>query len=344
VAFPLALLGIVVLHELGHALSAKRFAVRTRDITLLPIGGVVRLEWIPEVPSKELLIAVAGPAVNVVLASGILVVLRLLGQGVVPPGEAIGTGGGFWQQMLWVNVWLVIFNLIPAFPMDGGRVLRALLAMRIDYVRTTQTAAAVGQVIAMVFALLGLFGNLLLILIEVFVWLAGTQEAGVVVVRSALAGIPVLRVMITDFRSLQPDDPLSRAVGYILAVFQQDFPVVAGDRPVGILTRNDLATAFGRYGPETPVTEVMQREFVTTDPHDMQQTAFDRLQQGLCRTLPVVRDGHLVGLLTADNLAEVLMIQQTLREADRHGPFGRPPRPAEPLDRSGRPARDISVP
>jgi predicted transcriptional regulator len=192
----------------------------------------------------------------------------------------------------------------------------------------------------MVFGLFGLLANPLLIFIALFVWLAGAQEAGLVVVRSALAGIPAMRVMITDFRWLAPDDPLSRGVDYVLAGFQQDFPVVDGDRPVGILTRNDLAAALGRYGAETPVAEVMRREFVTADPRDMLQTAFDRLQEGHCRTLPVVRDGHLLGLLTADNLAEVLMIQQTLRDADRPGLFGKP-RPVEPRDRTGQQAHGL---
>ena len=323
VAFILALFGIVVLHELGHALTARCFGIRTRDITLLPIGGVARLERIPEVPSQELLVALAGPAVNVVMAAGIFAGL-MLGRGVSPVEEVLRVGGGFLQQMFWVNVSLVVFNMVPAFPMDGGRVL-ALLAMRFDYVRATRAAVAIGQGIALVFGLLGYFVNPLLIFIALFVWIAGAQEAGMVMIRSALAGIPAAQVMITDFRSLRPDDPLSSAVGYVLAGFQQDFPVVAEGRLVGVLTRNDLAGALGQQGPETPVSEVMQREFVTADPHEMLQTAFARLQDGHCRTLPVVRDGRLLGLLTADNLAEVLMIQQTLRAADRPGLFARPP-------------------
>jgi predicted transcriptional regulator len=182
-----------------------------------------------------------------------------------------------------------------------------------------------------------------LIFIAVFVWLAGTQEAGLVVVRSALAGVPLMRVMITDFRSLRPDDPLSLAVDHVLAGFQQDFPVVDGDRPVGILTRNDLAAALGRFEPETPVAAVMQREFVTADPLDMLEAAFERLQRGQCRTLPVVRAGHLLGLLTMDNLAEVLMIQQALQEADRPGLFVAPARTREPWDRVGQRVRDLSL-
>ncbi len=323
VAFIVALFGIVVLHELGHALMARRYGIRTRDITLLPIGGVARLERMPEVPSQELLVALAGPAVNVVMAAGIFAGL-MLGRGVAPVEEVLRVGGGFLQQMFWVNVSLVVFNMVPAFPMDGGRVLRALLAMRFDYVRATRAAVAIGQGIALVFGMLGFFVNPLLIFIALFVWIAGAQEAGTVMIRSALAGIPAVQVMITDFRSLRPDDPLSRAVGYVLAGFQQDFPVVDEGRLLGVLTRNDLAGALGQQGPETPVSQVMQREFVTADPHEMLQTAFARLQEGHCRTLPVVKDGRLLGLLTADNLAEVLMIQQNLREADRPGLFARP--------------------
>lgn len=331
VVFILALFGIVVLHELGHALTARRFGIRTRDITLLPIGGLARLERIPDVPWQELVVALAGPAVNVVMAAAIYLGL-LLGHGIAPIGETLGVGGRFVEQMFLVNVSLVLFNMIPAFPMDGGRVLRALLAMRLDYVRATKAAVAIGQGFAVVFGLLGLFVNPLLIFIALFVWLAGAQEAGLVTIRSALGGIPVQRVMITDFRALGPEDPLSMAVDHVLGGFQQDFPVLDGDRLVGILARKDLATALGRHGPETPVAEVMQRDFVTADPREMVQAAFERLQVGHCRTLPVVQHGRLLGLLTADNLAEVLLLQETLREADRPRLFG--------IDRSSRQATD----
>jgi Zn-dependent protease/predicted transcriptional regulator len=334
--FVLALFGIVVLHELGHALTARRYGVRTRDITLLPIGGVARLERIPEDPWQELAIAVAGPAVNVVMAAAIYLGLVLArGLSLSPPDAVIRVGGGFLQQLFWVNVMLVVFNMVPAFPMDGGRVLRALLAMRLDYVRATQTAASIGQVFALLFGLLGLFYNPFLIFIAVFVWLAGTQEAGLVTLRSALGDIPVMRAMITDFRALRSDDPLAQAVAHLLGGFQQDFPVLEDGRLVGVLTRNDLAAGLGQYGPETRVGEVMQREFVTADPREMLQTAFSRLQEGHCRTLPVVKEGRLLGLLTADNLAEVLMIQEALRAARRPDVFGRPRGPREAWVQAG---------
>jgi Zn-dependent protease/predicted transcriptional regulator len=321
--FIMSLFGIVVLHELGHALTARRFGIRTRDITLLPIGGVARLERIPEDPWQELLVALAGPAVNVVIA-GVIFLGLMLGHGVTSMNEAFGPNGDFIQKLLWVNVSLVVFNMVPAFPMDGGRVFRALLAMRIDYVRATQIAAVVGQGIAILFGLLGLLYNPFLIFIAIFVWIAGANEAGLVQLRSALGGIPVKRVMITDFQSLHPKGPLSEAVSHVLAGFQQDFPVVENGELVGMLTRNELAAALGRFGADTPVGEIMHRDFTITDPGEMLQSAFARLQQGHSRSLPVVKDGKLVGVLTADNLAEVLLIQDALRQGHRPAMFGVP--------------------
>lgn len=314
--FVLALFTIVVLHELGHALAARRYGIPTRDITLLPIGGVARLERMPEDPKQELVVALAGPTVNVVLAAGIYLLL-MLGRGAVPFGDVVRVGGGFLSQLFWVNVSLVLFNILPAFPMDGGRVLRALLAMRLDYMRATQVAASIGQGMALLFTFLGLFSNPFLIFIGLFVWLGAAEEASMVQMRAALNGIPVSRAMITDFRTLRPDDGLAKAVEHVMAGFQQDFPVVEDGRLVGVLMRSDLAAALSRYGPEARVKDVMHRDFVTTSPQDMLQTALARLRDCNCHTLPVVQDGRVVGLVTADNLAETLMVQEALRGTRR---------------------------
>jgi Zn-dependent protease/predicted transcriptional regulator len=316
VAFILCLFGIVVLHELGHALTARRFGIPTRDITLLPIGGVARLERMPEDPKQELLVALAGPAVNVALAVILFAVLTL-GAGLAPLGDVARVGGSFLNQMLWVNVSLAGFNLLPAFPMDGGRVLRALLALRMDYVRATQIAAGVGQAMAIVFGFVGLFTNPFLVFIALFVWLGAAGEASTVQMRSALAGIPVQKAMVTDFRSLAPHDPLGRAVDHVLAGFQQDFPVVEQGRVAGVLTRSDLLNALARRGQEARVGEVMQRDIETADPRDMLEGVLSRLQRRGCHTLPVVHNGQLVGLVTTDNLGELLMVDEALRKAPR---------------------------
>jgi Zn-dependent protease len=317
--FILVLFGIVVLHELGHAIAARQYGIQTRDITLLPIGGIARLERMPDDPRQELVVALAGPAVNVILAASIYLGLAV-GEGLAGVTQSLRVGGGLLDQLFWINVCLALFNLLPAFPMDGGRVLRALLALRMDYVRATHVAASIGQAMAALFAFAGLFLNPFLIFIALFVWVGAAQEASMVQMRSAIAGIPVMRAMITDFRKMRPDETLAQAVQYVLAGFQQDFPVIDDNEGlVGVLTRDDLIKALGQDGPDIRVADVMRHDFVTAEPRDMLHTALVRLQGCECRTLPVVENGRLLGLLTAENLAEVLMIQDALRTADsRH--------------------------
>ncbi|MCL4244824.1 MAG: site-2 protease family protein, partial [Candidatus Dadabacteria bacterium] len=222
VIFVLALFLCVVLHEYGHALTAKRYGIKTRDITLLPIGGVARLERMPDDPMQELKVALAGPAVNVAIAA-LLYAWLVLTRGLGPLGDLTLTQGSFAERLMLVNIFLVVFNLIPAFPMDGGRVLRALLALRSDYVRATQTAATIGQGIALLFGFIGLFTNPFLVFIALFVWIGAAQEATMVKVRSALGGVPVEKAMLTDFKTVSPDDPLSRLVELTMSGSQQDY-------------------------------------------------------------------------------------------------------------------------
>ncbi len=316
--FIAALFGTVVLHELGHALAARRFGIRTRDITLLPIGGVARLERMPEDPLQELVVALAGPAVNVVLAAIFFFILEFTQglQSLAAPEEALKVGGGFLTQMMWVNVALALFNLLPAFPMDGGRVLRAILATRMDYVQATQIAATIGQGMAYLFGFIGLFSNPFLLFIALFVWMGAAQEAGLVQMRAALDGIPVQRAMITDLRTLAPQDQLDQAVRHILEGFQTDFPVMEGGHVVGVLTRTDLLTALAQHGQSVPVSSVMQTKFLTAAPTEMLEGTFARLRacEG-CSSVPVVEGDRLVGLLTTDNITELLMIRQALSAA-----------------------------
>ena len=314
IIFIVALFAIVVLHELGHALAARRYGIRTRDITLLPIGGVARLERMPEDPKQELLVALAGPAVNVALA---MILLAILVPAAAWPalGSVQLVGGHFLAKLLWVNVALAVFNLIPAFPMDGGRVLRALLAMRMDYVRATHIAASVGQGLALVFGFIGLFWNPFLVFIALFVWMGAAGEASMVQMKSALGGIPISRALITDFRTLSPRDSLQAAVEHVLAGFQQDFPVVQDGRLVGVLTRAALLAALTQKGQGSLVGEAMEEKFETADPAEMLESVFGRLQTCGCHSLPVVKGGNLVGILTMENIGEFMMIQSALHGA-----------------------------
>jgi len=321
IAFVVALFACIVLHELGHALTAQRFGVRTRDITLLPIGGVARLERIPENPAQEFWIAVAGPAVNVVIAA-VLAAALWLARHQFGGFESTPTRGNFFEQLMYVNCLLVLFNMIPAFPMDGGRVLRAVLAhFSGDYVAATQTAASVGQALAILFGFLGMFGtNPLLMFIALFVFLGAQEEAYAVQTRAALKGVPVRSAMMTHFRALSPDDTLESAVQELLAGAQQDFPVTVDGQVVGLLLRADLLRALGEGSNQQRVGDAMRKECATVEDNEWLESTFQRMRESNCPSLPVVRSGQLVGMITLENVGELLMVDSAMRERRAHQP------------------------
>ena len=315
VVFILAVFASVVLHEYGHALTARHFGIPTREITLLPIGGVAQLERIPKEPGRELAVALAGPAVTVAIVLVLFVVLLVTG-GPTAPSVLLREDAPFLSRLMWVNVFLAVFNAIPALPLDGGRVLRAALATRMSHLRATRIAAEVGKGFALVFGIAGLFflGDPWLVLIALFVWLGAAGEAAMAQQSSAFDGIPVEQVMIRDVRTLAPADPLSRAVDEVLAGFQQDFPVVDGGVVVGVLTRSELLRALAANGPESRVGDAMERSFEVADPSEELEDAIARLRRCHCRTLPVVLGRELVGVLTTENVGEFMMVQSAIRE------------------------------
>lgn len=312
VLFVLAVFGCVLMHEFGHALAARRFGIRTRDITLYPIGGVAHLERMPEKPLQELWVAIAGPLVNVIL-SGLLLGWLLFSASFVS-FDHVGLGEGTMaERLLTINVFLVLFNLLPAFPMDGGRVLRALLATRLSYVRATRIASVVGQGMALLLGFVGLYSNPFLIFVALFVWIGAAQESNAVQVKYALRGIPVREAMLSSFHVLSPHDNLARAVQLTLEGSQQEFPVVDDDRVVGILTRGDLLAGLEKGGKTSFVQNVMTTDFQSVTTLELLDSAFGKLQRCACHTMPVLQDGRLVGLLTTENVGEYIMIQQALK-------------------------------
>lgn len=312
IVFILLLFAFVVMHEYGHALTARRYGIKTRDITLYPIGGVARLERMPERPIEELWVALAGPAVNVVVAAALFGYLFLT-RTLEPLTSLTISSGSLIERLMIVNLWLVGFNLIPAFPMDGGRVLRALLGLRMEYVRATQIAATIGQGIAFLFGFIGLFSNPFLVFIAFFVWMGAAQEANMVQMKSSLSGIPVTRAMLTDFESLSPRDTLTRVVGLVLAGSQHDFPVLQDGRVVGILDRDTFIATLSKQGQSALVSEAMLPNPPEIDSHEMVEAALLRLQEHGMKTLPVTHGGSLVGLLTSENITEYLMIRSAMQ-------------------------------
>lgn len=318
----LSIFGCVVLHELGHAFTARRFGVTTRDITLYPIGGVSRLERIPENPTHELLIALAGPAVNFVIA-GVLAIV-VLAMGAFSPWESVASvTGPFLQQLLWFNVIIGVFNLLPAFPMDGGRVLRSLLARRMDYTLATEAAARVGQVIAIGFGILGLLAfNVLLIFIALFVYLGAQAEAHSAMIRSVVHGVPVRAAMITQFDRLDAHQTLGEAADKIVAGSQQDFPVFEDGAFAGVLYRQDLISKLADTERGAPISVALRREVPTVPDNAMLQDVFAQMQQNRLPMVPVTRGGEIVGLITLENVGEWVMIQSATRHRQPKGPVG----------------------
>jgi CBS domain-containing protein len=247
--------------------------------------------------------------VNFVIAGGLFLGLMLAG-GLAPIEEITRFGERFVYQLFALNVFLAVFNLRPAFPMDGGRVLRALLALRMDYARATRATATVGQGVAVVFALAGMFiPNFFLVFIALFVWLGAAAEASAVETQSAMSGLPVSAALIRNFVAIAPGDTMRAVARHVLDGFQQDFPVVEDGLVVGIVTRADLLA--GR-GPDAPAADVMRRGFKTAAPDEMLEYALSRLEGADCPVLPVIADGHLVGLLSPENVGELIMIREAM--------------------------------
>jgi Zn-dependent protease/CBS domain-containing protein len=321
-AMTAAVFGIIVLHELGHALAARHYGILTRDITLLPIGGVARLQRMPDKPAQELVVALAGPAVNVALAALFGAIMAYQGTWAMHPEAALTFTAGVVEQLFLINVVLVIFNMLPAFPMDGGRVLRALLAMRLGPTRATDIAATVGKGMAILFALVGFVvpGYGMLVLVALFVWMGADAEKQAVRARAGLAGVPVAAVMVRRFAAVDPDDTLAAVSDYTRQTFQRDFPVVVSGRVVGLLTREDVRAGLSEYGPTGRVFQVMRRDFPTVGPDEPAEHGLALLAAG-APIVPVVVYGQLAGLLTPEHLSEFVSVRgrRWQESADDHG-------------------------
>jgi Zn-dependent protease/predicted transcriptional regulator len=320
--FFLCLFACVLLHEYGHALRARRYGIPTKDITLLPIGGVARLERRPDQPIQELWVALAGPAVNVVIAAALGAWLTFTNAW-EPISALSATKGGLLERLFAVNIFLVVFNLLPAFPMDGGRVLRSLLAMNLPYARAAHIAARIGQGMAVLFGFAGLFGNPMLLLIALFVWIGAGQEAAAVEMKSSFAGVSVREAMLTDFRGLSPQETVGDGARLLLAGSQQDFPVLEKGEVVGVLTHTRLLEALRDRGTDVPVGEVMERDFQMASADEELDAALSRIEPGQATLLPVIWNRQLVGWLTAENVGEFYMIRRALAA----GSGRRPPVP-----------------
>jgi Zn-dependent protease/CBS domain-containing protein len=320
-AIIVALFVCVLLHEFGHSLVAQRLGLEVPDITLLPIGGIARLKSLPENPWDEVKIAIAGPLVNVVLAPFFFAGALVFGADLSSPVDIIRVSsfGQILAYLGFINVALVVFNLIPAFPMDGGRVLRGLLATRLGPVRATDISSAVGQFFAAAFFLIGLLGgSILLALIAVFIFFGAGGEAQMVRQRELMRGLLVSDVMGSRRRTetVSPYHTFGQVLDMVIHGYQEDFPVVdESGSLVGMITRNEIMAAAHSPDRYASVRDVMKTEFPTISPDaDLFTDGARILQESGLRALPVVKAGDLVGMLTMDDIGQAALLRDLRKQ------------------------------
>lgn len=310
VGFVFTIFGCVTLHELGHSLMAQRYHIRTRDITLLPIGGVASLESIPEKPKEELAVALAGPAVNVIIA---LILLPIIYLGHSPATfEGLGniSHSNFLTSLLSVNISLVVFNMIPAFPMDGGRVLRALLGFKLNHTKATTIAARIGQVIAVIFVVVGFYGNSFLIFIGIFIFMGAQTELKYAQGTAVLNETSIGEIMTSTFPRIASTSTIREAAQRLLQEKTNSFLVIQNDLPLGSLSREEVLKALGDGGENTLVEQAMDKRLLYLNAKLSIHQALKEMNTQQ-RSLAMVTDqDHVVGVIDPHLIASFLMLQK----------------------------------
>ena len=315
VLFVCAIFGCVLVHELGHSLIARRFGIEAKNITLLPIGGVSSIEEMPESPAQEIAISIVGPFINLVIAAALYLFLGRW-SGVVITTLYPASTQELFTALIGTNVILAVFNLIPAFPMDGGRVLRGILALKLDFYRATSTAVFIGQGFSLFFIFYGLFFNWWLSLIGIFLLIGAGGEKQQVLLKTVLHGVRAKDVMAPDFHSLQMDDPVAKALEHIYHGCQEDFPVLGEKGIAGVLTRMAILSAIHDRGTGVPVSEVMDRNFHYVDTETPLDEVYKYLRSHDKTTMPVLENDRLKGMLSLDGISRYLMVQSALKKED----------------------------
>lgn len=300
----------VFLHELGHALAAKNYQIKTKDITLLPIGGLARLERIPEKPIEELIVALAGPAVNIGIAILTAVFIAIPNDvEKITAQLANGINGNtFLFHFFLVNFWLALFNLIPAFPMDGGRVLRALLALKLQRHIATKIAARLGQILAVGFIFFGLFNNPFLIFIGLFIIIGAQIEMDFTLSKHLLKGYKLKDITITAYKSIDSQEKVKTAVNLLLNSENRNFLITENNQPVGTLNRDEIIIALSDNGDQELIRNVMNTNLVYLDSDILLENIFNLISKNKSQIMLVTQNGNLIGTIDTENLLEFLLV------------------------------------
>jgi Zn-dependent protease/predicted transcriptional regulator len=316
VIFILSLFLCVTLHELGHALAARRYGILTKDITLYPIGGVARLEKMPEKPQQELVVALAGPAVNFLITLLLIPVLLNFTWDIDDNAKVLIIGPTNFLPMLGIlNVWLALFNLIPAFPMDGGRVLRALLAMRMDRVKATQIAAGIGKLLAFGFVVTGFYLNPFLIFIGLFIILGANAEEQMVKTQALLVDLKAKDALMTNYLALDKLLPISHAVKLLLDGQAKSFLITENNQPYGVISSNDIVRGIKEFGEEDTLDHITQTNLTYVDTDAPLSDVFSELKKSKSPIVLVTSNGQLMGIIDAENLAELILVNDARKSA-----------------------------
>ncbi len=327
--FIIALFACVVVHELSHSLVARRYGVKVESITLLPIGGVAAMEEMPRKPMQELTMAIAGPLASLAIGAGLWFVWRAMrgAESLQALLQFSPLGTDFVRDLMWVNVMLAGFNILPAFPMDGGRVLRAVLASQMSYVQATRIAAMVGRVFAVLMGLVAFaVGHVFLVVIALFIFLGASAEERQVRIHAMLENVPVAHAMIPRFETIAPEYPVGAALQYASQGYQHDFPVVEGEHIIGVVTRQGLIEGLSSHGGGTPVRDVMRTDMCQAAPQESLADVYVRMAKGACPVALVVEQARVVGLITPESVQNYLAAA-VHRAADGAYYSGRPSGP-----------------
>lgn len=314
ILFVLSIFVTVILHELGHSFAAMRYNIKTKNITILPIGGVARLESMPEKPKEELVVAIAGPLVNIALALITALFVTFPEEDQLNESLIEGINAtNFFLNFLIVNVVLAVFNLIPAFPMDGGRIFRALLSMKLNRIVATKIAARVGQFLALGFILLGFYSNPFLIVIGLFILIGAQSEAKFTQNKSILSGYKVKDVLMTEYKTIDENDTIKTAVEIILSSQYNNFLVLNEGKPTGTLSRDEIIKALSKKGESECIQEVMNRNLFFLDSEQALEIAYQGLQEQGLHLAPVMENQSFIGVLDKENILEFILFQEAKR-------------------------------
>ncbi len=320
VVLMLLMLGSALLHELAHSVVAIRNGVPVRSIVLLPLGGVSIMDNAPFAsrkpdPAREIRIAMAGPLLSLGIAAAAAVLIEA-----AVPGAHLGArpwihSASLLRSLVWTNIFLGLLNVLPAYPLDGGRILRAVLTRRMDYLPATRRAVTIGQGFAIAFFVLGMY-SLWFTVVGLFIFVAAQLEERSIEFQAVLETVRMEDVMLTEFSTLSPADTLEHALSKAVHSLQDDFPVVRGSNMVGVISRQRILDAL-RFGGNAYVQSVMNSAYEFAERTETLASAFRKITAKNLSIIPVVDGEHLVGIVTLQNLMHSMGMLAESRKLQR---------------------------